>query len=223
MSDHREHLDGPAEGAVPDPKTVKESPEGLALRALPRRVVRLNRRTLIAVVAVLSAIVLGVTFWTLRSKPTSARGAEALRNVDHVARAEGFEKLPKDYSDLRQVPKLGAPVGEFGRPLLQAERNAGLEPLPETSNFSPNHTDDADRAARLTEQQEAQEAVKSKVFFSLRQQPTTSIKPGESAAGDLAAAAAAQAQATSNSSEPKSDRLVAHIANDLISLLNLFA
>lgn len=176
----------------------------MALRASPRRVVRLNRRVLLGIIGGLSATVLGVTFWTLRSKPPSAHGNQDLRNVDHVARPEGFEKLPKDYADMPQVPKLGAPVGEFGRPLLKAERNAGLEPLPEIANFSPNHTDDAERAARLTEEQEVQEAAKSKVFFALRRQQGSSTKAGESAAADMEEPASSEA--SSSGLEPKSDQ-----------------
>jgi type IV secretory pathway VirB10-like protein len=187
----------------------KENPEGLALRASPRRVVRLNRRVLIGVIGLLSASVLAVTFWTLSHKRAPAVGSEELRNVDHVTRAEGLDTLPKDYAQIPQVPKLGAPVGEFGRPLLQAERNAGLDPLPESPNFSPNHADDADRAARLAEQQEVQEAAKSHIFFSLRQQSGSGVRAGDNS-GQGERPVGNSTETTPNGLEPKSDQQRKH-------------
>jgi len=46
---------------------TKEDAEALALRARPRPVARLNRRTLVAIAAILGVAVLAATMWGLRA------------------------------------------------------------------------------------------------------------------------------------------------------------
>ena len=95
----------------------------------------------------------------------SPSSSNDLRSTQSVTRAEGFEKLPHDYDGWRPIPKLGAPTGELGRPVLREERNVGLDPY--GSNFKPNPEEDAERVARLRLQDEAEAAAKAQVFFQI--------------------------------------------------------
>ena len=140
----------------------KEAPEALELRAQPRPVTRLNPRMLALLAGGLASAVLGAMLWSLQPQQRRS-GAEQseLYNVDRVARSEGLEQLPADYSQLPppaapEVPQLGPPLpGDLGGPILRAEQQAqgygqGLDPA------------EAERLARL---KEAEEAALSSVFF----------------------------------------------------------
>lgn len=126
---------------TPDPSSSaasKVSPESLTLRAPPRAVMRLNRRTLILAATGLAVVVAISAMWALQ--PQHGRRAPAnpseLYNVDRVAKADDLDRLPEDYSKLprRPVPaaeptpappELGPPLpGELGGPVLRASGNA---------------------------------------------------------------------------------------------------
>jgi len=156
----------------------KEDPGRLALRAAPKPVTRLNRRTLVIAGAVVAAGLLGVALWSLQpSKPKQqeTKGPE-LHQAQKVSPAEGLNALPHDYSSLPKpayqtqptVPQLGAPLGELGRPVLRAEQAAGLEPLAQQNSFDLNPHEDAVRVDRLRRVQEDDAAAKAQVFFQLR-------------------------------------------------------
>ncbi|MCW2106026.1 UNVERIFIED_ORG: hypothetical protein M2402_003198 [Rahnella aquatilis] len=49
------------------PPSSKVPPETMELRARPRPVTRLNRRTLALLAGILAAVVLGVTMWSLQT------------------------------------------------------------------------------------------------------------------------------------------------------------
>lgn len=144
------------------PQTGKVPPESVALRAQPRPVTRLNRRTLAVLAGGLSAAVLGATIWSLQpSKPRSGNDPAELYNVDRVSRSEGLERLPSDYSKLptsTQSPELGPPLpGDLGPAIVQSQRPTA------PSYTTPEHDPaDAERLARL---KEAEEAAASSVFF----------------------------------------------------------
>lgn len=147
----------------------KEDASRLELRARPRPVTRLNRKALIVLVGALAAIILLATLWAMRKPATrDTDRSEELHNVERVTKAEGLSALPQDYASLPKAPQLGPPGGEFGRPMVRAEREAGLEELPERSGFQRNPEEDALRAQRLKEQSEAQETAKAQVFFQLK-------------------------------------------------------
>ena len=158
----------------------KLDPATLALRASPRPVTRLNRRTLTLVVGVLAAAVLGATLWSLQAgRRTPHELPTELRNVDRITRPEGLDQLPQDYSKLPAraaltptlpaPPVLGAPLpGDLGGPILRAERagslDAGSLSAPATS-LRVDPVEDAARVERINRQREAEEAAKAPLFF----------------------------------------------------------
>jgi type IV secretion system protein TrbI len=153
----------------------KENPERLELRAKPRPVSRLNRKTIVVLIGSLVLAVLLAVMWGLRTpKSKNASGAQETRNVGRVTRAEGFALLPHDYASLPKPGPLGAPIGELGRPVLRAEREAGIPELPEQPNFRPGPEDDAIRAKHLKEQSERDEASKAPVLVQLKRRDASS-------------------------------------------------
>ncbi|EPO6702240.1 TrbI/VirB10 family protein [Pseudomonas aeruginosa] len=138
---------------------TKEAPESLELRAKPRPVTRLNPRMLAVVVGGLSAAVLGAMLWSLQPQQRRQDAdPNELYNVDRVARSEGLEQLPADYSQLPpppapEIPQLGPPLpGDLGGPILRQAQGYG-------------HGPDAAEAERLALLKEAEEAAQSSVFF----------------------------------------------------------
>jgi type IV secretory pathway VirB10-like protein len=148
------------------PLAGKVTPEAVALRAQPRSVTRLNRRTLAMLTGGLSVAVLGATIWSLQPHRRGG-GQNELYNVDRVSKSEGLDGLPSDYSKL---PKLGPPLpGDLGPAIVKSQQ-------PVTPTYaSPGH--DPEDALR----KEAEAAAASSVFFR-------SGKPGQ-AAGAVAQAA----------------------------------
>ncbi|TKT82440.1 TrbI/VirB10 family protein [Aquamicrobium sp. LC103] len=168
----------------------KSPPPNLAIRAKPRPVTRLNRRTLIALAGVSLAAVLGAMIWALQGRDRSGQLGDELYTTDRVNPAEGLQTLPRDYTQV-QPPQLGAPLpGELGGPIVRTEREAGIPAMPERPNFRPDPEEDARRAARLREQQEAEAAAKAAVFFQSirpRQDTPASGGPAEPSRLDLTA------------------------------------
>lgn len=146
----------------------KIDPEGLALRAKPRPVARINRSTLAVLIAVAGTVVLLATWWGLRPQgPRPADATSSSQAPQAVTRAEGLSNLPSDYDSWRPIPKLGPPAGELGRPVLKAEHDAGIDSYG-SSGFKSNPEMDAQRVARLRLQDEAEAADKAQVFFQTR-------------------------------------------------------
>jgi type IV secretion system protein TrbI len=162
---------------------AKENPEQLELRARPRAVTRLNRKTIAILLGSLALGLVVALMWGLRQqKPKDSAVSQEKRNVERVAHAEGLESLPHDYGSLPKAPPLGAPIGELGRPVLRAEREAGIPELPERPNFQPTPEDDAIRARRLKEQSEADEASKAQVLVQIKQRPSSAEGQTQTAA-----------------------------------------
>ena len=141
------------------PSAGKVAPEAVALRAQPRPVTRLNRRTLAILTGGLSVAVLGATIWSLQPHRRGG-GQNELYNVDRVSKSEGLDGLPSDYSKLPKVAELGPPLpGDLG-PAIVASQQPTYMP--------PGH--DPEDALR----KEAEAAAASSVFFR-------SGKPGQTA------------------------------------------
>src|SRR3989344_8121792 len=86
-------------GAVQSPLPAKEDPESLELRAQPRPVTRLNPRMLAVLAGGLASAVLGAMLWSLQPQQSRQNTEPSeLYNIDRIARSEGLEQLPADYS-----------------------------------------------------------------------------------------------------------------------------
>ncbi|EMV8630796.1 conjugal transfer protein TrbI, partial [Escherichia coli] len=137
------------------PQAGKVAPEAVALRAQPRAVTRLNRRTLAVLVGGLSVAVLGATIWSLQPQRRGANEQTELYNVDRVSKSEGLDGLPADYSKLPpKAPELGPPLpGDLGPAIVNSQQPAVA------AYAAPGH--DPNDALR----KEAEAAAASSVFF----------------------------------------------------------
>jgi len=146
-----------ADLAAPTPGKV--APETVTLRAQPRPVTRLNRRTLAMLLGGLAFAVLGATIWSLQPQRRGSTAQTELYNVDHVTRSEGLEGLPSDYSQLPptlppSVPELGPPLpGDLGPAIVQSQQ-------PALAGYAAPGADPADALRK-----EADAAAASPVFF----------------------------------------------------------
>ena len=153
------------------PSAGKVAPEAVALRAQPRPVARLNRRTLAILTGGLSVAVLGATIWSLQPHRHGAGEQNELYNVDRVSKSEGLDGLPSDYSKLPKVPELGPPLpGDLGPAIVASSQQ------PVTTTYAPPGHDPEDARRK-----EAEAAAASSVFFR-------SGKPGQSAGAAAQAA-----------------------------------
>jgi len=163
------------------PQAGKVAPEAVALRAQPRPVTRLNRRTLAMLMGGLSIAVLGATIWSLQPQRRGANEQTELYNVDRVSKSDGLNGLPADYSKLPpKVPALGPPLpGDLG-PAIVASRQ------PVTPIYAPPGHDPGDALRK-----EAEAAAAASVFFRSGNQGKTATP----AAAQVAAAAPGSALA----------------------------
>ncbi|MDX8454078.1 TrbI/VirB10 family protein [Mesorhizobium sp. VK22B] len=140
----------------------KLDPEQLQLRASPRRAVRFRRGVIIAIAALGSGAIFGVTMLALQGPAWRIKGqAEDRYNTERKPTAEGLENLPKDYSAIKpKVPMLGPPLpGDLGRPILERQRQLGIAPGQEVS------------AEEQRFAQQAIEARESQVMFRIDNRP----------------------------------------------------
>ena len=157
------------------PSAGKVAPEAVALRAQPRPVTRLNRRTLAILTGGLSVAVLGATIWSLQPHRRGG-GQNELYNVDRVSKSEELDGLPSDYSKLPKVAELGPPLpGDLG-PAIVASQQPTYMP--------PGH--DPEDALR----KEAEAAAASSVFFRSGKPRQTAGAAAQAAPGAPSAIAA---------------------------------
>ncbi|HBP0505235.1 TPA: TrbI/VirB10 family protein [Pseudomonas aeruginosa] len=174
---------------VAAPQAGKVEPEAVALRAQPRPVTRLNRRTLAILAGGLSVAVLGALMWSLQPQRRSANEQTELYNVDRVSRSEGLDQLPADYSKLPpslppDVPELGPPLpGDLGPAIVNSQQPAVA------AYATPGH--DPAEAERLARLKEAEEATASSVFFRTGTQQAAPVAQSQVAAAPGFAANAA--------------------------------
>ena len=162
------------------PQASKVAPEAVALRAQPRPVTRLNRRTLAVLVGGLSVAVLGATIWSLQPQRRGANEQTELYNVDRVSKSEGLDGLPDDYSKLPpKVPELGPPLpGDLGPAIVASQQPAVA------AYAAPGH--DPNDALR----KEADAAAASSVFFRSGGQGQAAATVAQAAPGTTSALAA---------------------------------
>ncbi|HGM8378875.1 TPA: TrbI/VirB10 family protein [Pseudomonas aeruginosa] len=171
------------------PEAGKVTPEAVVLRAQPRPVTRLNRRTLAILAGGLSVAVLGALMWSLQPQRRVANEQTELYNVDRVSRSEGLDQLPADYSKLPptlppDVPELGPPLpGDLGPAIVNSQQPAVA------AYATPGH--DPAEAERLARLKEAEEAAASSVFFRTGTQQAAPVAQSQVAAAPGFAANAA--------------------------------
>ncbi|CAD5106107.1 TrbI/VirB10 family protein [Zestomonas carbonaria] len=174
---------------VAAPQAGKVEPEAVALRAQPRPVTRLNRRTLAILAGGLSVAVLGALMWSLQPQRRAANEQTELYNVDRVSRSEGLDQLPADYSKLPpslppDVPELGPPLpGDLGPAIVNSQQ-------PAVAAYATSGHDPVE-AERLAHLKEAEEAATSSVFFRTGTQQAAPVAQSQVAAAPGFAANAA--------------------------------
>jgi len=159
-----------------DAAPTKIAPEAVTLRAQPRPVTRLNRRTLAALVGGLSVAVLGATLWSLQPQRRSADGQTELYNVDRVSKSEGLDALPTDYSKLPSpnIPVLGPPLpGDLGPAIVNAQQ-------PVIAAYTAPGYDPNDALRK-----EAEAAAASSVFFRTSNPGQSTAMPSHTASHDM--------------------------------------
>lgn len=179
------------------PATPKVAPDSVSLRAAPRPVTRLNRRTLAVSATLLAVAVAAASMWALQSRHgrRSGSGPTELYNVDRVAKADDLDRLPADYSKLpaksapapaASVPQLGPPLpGDWGAAsAMQAPGNGAANPGPS--------------AESIDRQRQAEEVARSSVFFR------TSHTAGKAEAVAMSASAVSTANAAAGAFNPAS-------------------
>ena len=135
------------------------------MRARPRPIRRLNKRTLMAGCAVVALFIAGATIVAL-SPPRMFKPTERteLYNTDRKQTADGLTKLPKTYQDL--PPKLGPPSpGDIGRAFAESEKKIGASPS--ETPFQADPEQDVERAERIRQARIAQQAKESGLLFRL--------------------------------------------------------
>ena len=154
----------------------KVPPERLELRARPRPIRRLNKRTLMIGCAVATLFIAGATIVAL-SPPRMFKPADRteLYNTDRKQTADGLTKLPKSYQDL--PPKLGPPSpGDIGRAFAESEKKLGASPS--ETPFQANPEQDVERAERIRQARIAQQAKESGLLFRLSDKQDQRKQPG---------------------------------------------
>ena len=146
----------------------KAYPDAFALRAQPRAVTRLSRRTLVIATALMTALLLGGLWWALGMHALRLTNGEELYNTEPKP-TDALSALPGGYAELTKpkpaapppsMPQLGPPLpGDLGRPILQQQAAIGTAAGPD--------------AAAQQRERERQQAAASAVFF------TISAWPGE--------------------------------------------
>jgi type IV secretory pathway VirB10-like protein len=146
----------------------KGDPAAFALRAQPRAVTRLSRRTLVIATALMTALLFGGLWWALSMHPLRLTNGQELystgpKPTDALSALPGggYAELtkPKPSAPPPSVPRLGPPLpGDLGRPILQQQAAFGTAA-------------GADSAAQPRER-ERQQAAASAVFFTISARPT---------------------------------------------------
>lgn len=157
---------GSGEPASP-PHTAppKIAPEGLILRASPRRIVRFRRGVVIGGTVAGALAIAGVTWMALGEKVTRLADASGAQLVnDRRTAAEAVADLPGDYSAVAKgTPVLGPPLpGDLGRPILARQRDLAssnhASPAPPPPLSAAEQAAEAERQRMASQAHQAREA-----------------------------------------------------------------
>lgn len=166
----------------------KLDPETLVLRGSPRRVVRFRRGAIIAIAALGSTAIVGVTWMAL--KPVAFRIVASGDDQMSPAKAppDALANAPKSYGD---VPKLGPPLpGDLGRPILAHQQAIGSTPPQPAGIDAAAQAAEAERQRLEAERKAARESgVMMQVSGTQRQgeAPAAATQPASATADDTSA------------------------------------
>lgn len=134
--------------------------DAFRLRGEPPRVMRLSRKTLASIGAAGGIAIGGALLWALQ--PSAPKSPDNLYSADTANRAEVVTGAPADYG---KVPKLGPPLpGDLGRPIVSAQRDGEIVPVPPMGSPSAGTRSPADEA-RDRARQEREAATTSRLFL----------------------------------------------------------
>lgn len=196
---------GPETAAPPQ----KVAPEGLVLRASPRRVVRFRRGVIIGGAAFGSLAIAGVTWMALGSKTLHTVEAGSEKAVsDRGTPADVVADLPGDYSKVKvDTPVLGPPLpGDLGRPILEHQR--GLERQGDGSAAGHIAPTAAEQAAEVERQRIASQAHQAREAGVMVQSSARGVTSSGANAGGTAVAgqSAATGEAGRLALDPEEDQ-----------------
>lgn len=146
----------------------KRDPETVVLRGRPSPVIRFKRGVIIAICALASAAIIGVTYVALQPAGLKLLAdSQSQFGVDRKGPPEALAGAPSSYAD---IPKLGPPLpGDLGRPILAAQRKMATEGEPTNAGVDQAaQAAEAERQRLLAEERKVREAG---VMMSLAQQP----------------------------------------------------
>lgn len=145
-----------SDAGAPAAASPKLDPETLVLRGRPSRIIRFRRGAIIAIAALGSTAIVGVTWVAL--KPATFRivaGAEDQRDIADHAPDDALDGAPKSYGD---APRLGPPLpGDLGRPILRRQEALGGLPAAASSDQAAQAAE-TERQRLLAERKAARES-----------------------------------------------------------------
>lgn len=183
---------------------AKVGPETLAIRARPRRTIRFRRGVIVAISALGSLGLIGVTWIAL--KPAIVRQVAQETELSQPARpsSDALNGLPASYGE---VPKLGPPLpGDLGRPILERQRQLAGE------GQSPVTPDAAAQAAAAERERAGAERKAARESGVLASRSQTAPAAGIPAVPDRVSAAAPGAtldRANGSNAQDRKTRFVA--------------
>jgi type IV secretion system protein TrbI len=153
-------MTSPVSGLAATP-AAQSAEAAVKLRGDPPRVMRLSRKAIGIGAGVSLTVIAAILGYALQSD--SKRAPTELYGTEARTTADGLEAGPKDYS---QVPKLGPPLpGDLGGPILAAQRNGEVVPLPPVGQQPPDTAASRADAARQLAAQERDAARTSRLFL----------------------------------------------------------
>jgi len=183
-SDQAAQATAPEEAEAVGP-VAPASLDGFRLKGDTPRVMRLSRKTLAIAGGVAGTAIGGALLWALQ--PAAPKAPDNLYRADARNRADVVKSAPVDYGS---IPKLGPPPpGDLGRPIVSAQKEGEVVPVPSVGAPPPPARDPA-LDAREKAAQERDAARSSQIFLG------GSSGAAERQIADVASAAGQDSQAT---------------------------
>ena len=142
----------------------KRDPAEFALRARPRPVTRLSRRTLVLATTVLTALLFGALWWALGMRAPKLGGGQELYDTN-ARPSDAVAAVPGTYAELTK-PKPVPPAPTVASNPGPVEPVDLGQPVPQSSSFIPPAPAQPDPSAAQHER-ERQQAASSAVFFTV--------------------------------------------------------